>query len=68
MIRLFSLINGNYYLKRNVNYKLLAEFYTRAFENNYGFVWELYNAACAYWKINKREEAKKYYQIALKNG
>ncbi len=62
------LVNGNYYLKINVNYKLSAEFYTRAFENNYGFVWHYYNAACAYWKINKREEAKKYYQIALKNG
>lgn len=62
------LINGNYYLKKNVNYKLSAEFYTRAFENNHGFVWQFYNAACAYFKINKREEAKRYYQIALKNG
>ena len=62
------LINGNYYLKKKINYKLSAEFYTRAFENNYGFAWQFYNAACAYWKINKKKEAKKYYQIALKNG
>lgn len=62
------LINGNYYLKRKVNYKLSAEFYKKAFENNYGVVWQFYNAACAYWKINNKEEAKKYYEIALKNG
>ncbi len=62
------LINGNYYLKRKVNYKLSAEFYTRAFENNFGFFWQYYNATCAYWKINKKEEAKRYYKIALKNG
>lgn len=62
------LINGNHYMKTEINYELAAKFYTMAFEHNYGHPWQYYNAACAYERIGQSELAKKYYDIAKEYG
>lgn len=62
------LINGNHYMKIEINYELAAKFYSMAFEHDYGYPWQYYNAACAYEKIGQSELAKKYYNIAKEHG